>query len=119
MSPKLLKEPSFVIIFNLLVSPVTCNPIKDLSASRSVQLIVDKLLRIFVGRLTGMVSVTRSGDSPQLKETHAYIVTGSDEMLEEREKLATATENVEAAIEEDDCRMPGRMNLRSVHWYSR
>ena len=49
-----------------------------------------------------MVSVTRPCDSPQLKETHAYIVTGSAEIQEERDKLATATEDVEAAMEVDD-----------------
>ena len=88
-------------IFILLETPVTCKHVSDLSASLSLQLIDDKF-RMFVGKLIVMVSVTRSCDSPQLKETHAYIVTGSAETQEERSKLATATEDVEAAIEVDD-----------------
>ena len=47
------------------------------------------------------VSVTRSKESPQLKETLACIVTGSDEIQEERDRLAAATEDVEDVIEVD------------------
>ena len=78
-------------------------------------MIGDKADRIFVGRLIVMVSVTRSGDSPQLNDTLAYIVTGSDEIHEERDKLAAATEDIEAVIEDDGCRVPGLTNVRSVH----
>ena len=80
---------------------MTCDPISDLSASLSLQLIGDKSDRIFVGRLIVLVPVTRSRESPQLKETLAYIVTGSDEIQEERDRLAAATEDIEDVIEVD------------------
>ena len=63
-----------------------------------------------------MVSVTRSGDSPQLNDTLAYNVTGSDEIHEERDRLAAATEDMEAVMEVDVSRMPGLTNVRSFHW---
>ena len=88
-------------ILILLLTPVTCKHVSDLSASSSLQLIDDKF-RIFVGKLMVTVSVTRPCDSPQLKETHACTVTGSAEIHEERDKLAAATEDVESAIEVDD-----------------
>ena len=97
----MFKDPSFVKIFNLLLTPVTCAAIRDLSASLSLQLIGNKSDRILVGRLIVTVSVTRSKECPQLKETLACIVTGSEEIQEERDRLAAATEDVEAVIEVD------------------